>query len=258
MTRQQKITLGEMRASGVRDLRVYCADYRCAHAVRISADRWPDHVRLSDRFGAAQEWQAAMEALILVATSGGPTMYAAAAAMNPTRANINETALFHLSLSDGFSVWAIFIIAGGGFGAPWKREFRAGWTDKRLPRGGHDLPAFQRQTPTAFDSGFAHAICEGPRVYDPPRVRASRDRACRQSRDPHQRHGRDGGAADRSKQTVLIPRRQCPRTAPSRVRRRGKDFRRIATRYDRLARNYLASVCLAAAPLYGGFNESGP
>ncbi len=28
-----------------------------------------------------------------------------------------------------------------------------------------------------------------------------------------------------------------------------KDFRRIATRYDRLARNYLASVCLAAALL---------
>jgi transposase len=26
-----------------------------------------------------------------------------------------------------------------------------------------------------------------------------------------------------------------------------KDFRRIATRYDTLARNYLASVCLAAA-----------
>ena len=26
-----------------------------------------------------------------------------------------------------------------------------------------------------------------------------------------------------------------------------KDFRRNATRYDRLARNYLASVCLAAA-----------
>jgi hypothetical protein len=25
-----------------------------------------------------------------------------------------------------------------------------------------------------------------------------------------------------------------------------KDFRRIATRYDKLARNYLASVCLAA------------
>jgi transposase len=26
-----------------------------------------------------------------------------------------------------------------------------------------------------------------------------------------------------------------------------KDFRRIATRYDKLARNYLGSVCLAAA-----------
>ncbi|WP_395713771.1 transposase [Reyranella sp.] len=28
---------------------------------------------------------------------------------------------------------------------------------------------------------------------------------------------------------------------------RPKDFRRIFTRYDRLARNFLASVCLAAA-----------
>ena len=36
-----------------------------------------------------------------------------------------------------------------------------------------------------------------------------------------------------------------------------KDFRRIATRYDRLARNYLASVCLTPL-LYGGFHESGP
>jgi hypothetical protein len=47
-TRQKKITLGEMRSSGVRGLLVYCADYRCAHAVRISGDRWPDHFRLSD------------------------------------------------------------------------------------------------------------------------------------------------------------------------------------------------------------------
>jgi len=36
-----------------------------------------------------------------------------------------------------------------------------------------------------------------------------------------------------------------------------KDFRPIATRYDRLARNYLAAVCLAAA-LVPGFNASGP
>ena len=29
-----------------------------------------------------------------------------------------------------------------------------------------------------------------------------------------------------------------------------KDFRRIATRYDRLARNYLASVCLVASLIW--------
>ena len=30
-----------------------------------------------------------------------------------------------------------------------------------------------------------------------------------------------------------------------------KDFRRIATRYDKLARNYLAAVCLTAALVWG-------
>jgi len=44
----QKITFGEMRASGVRDVLVYCRDHKCSHHVEISADRWPDHVRLSD------------------------------------------------------------------------------------------------------------------------------------------------------------------------------------------------------------------
>jgi len=29
--RPQKITFGEMRASGVRGLLVYCADFRCSH-----------------------------------------------------------------------------------------------------------------------------------------------------------------------------------------------------------------------------------
>jgi hypothetical protein len=48
VTRPQKITLGEMRSMGVRGVLVYCADYKCAHATRLSADRWPDHVRLSD------------------------------------------------------------------------------------------------------------------------------------------------------------------------------------------------------------------
>jgi hypothetical protein len=45
---RQKITLGEMRASGVRGLLIYCSDYRCSHSTTMSADRWPDHIRLSD------------------------------------------------------------------------------------------------------------------------------------------------------------------------------------------------------------------
>ena len=37
-----------MRASGIRDVLVYCRDHRCSHHIAISADRWPDHTRLSD------------------------------------------------------------------------------------------------------------------------------------------------------------------------------------------------------------------
>ena len=44
----QKITFGEMRSSGVRGILIYCADYTCNHHVAVPADRWPDHVRLSD------------------------------------------------------------------------------------------------------------------------------------------------------------------------------------------------------------------
>ena len=47
LTRPKKITFGETRASGIRDLRVYCADYRCSHSMTVSGDRWPDDVRLS-------------------------------------------------------------------------------------------------------------------------------------------------------------------------------------------------------------------
>jgi hypothetical protein len=36
----QKITLREMCASGVRGLLIDCSDYKCAHSVEISADRW--------------------------------------------------------------------------------------------------------------------------------------------------------------------------------------------------------------------------
>ena len=39
---------GEMRASGVRDVLIYCRDHRCCHHVETNADGWPDDVRLSD------------------------------------------------------------------------------------------------------------------------------------------------------------------------------------------------------------------
>jgi hypothetical protein len=46
--RPQKITFGEMRESGIDRVRVYCADYKCSHSVEMSADRWPDDLRISD------------------------------------------------------------------------------------------------------------------------------------------------------------------------------------------------------------------
>jgi hypothetical protein len=48
LTRQKKITLGEMRSAGVRGLLIYCSDYKCSHSTTISGDRWPNDVRLSD------------------------------------------------------------------------------------------------------------------------------------------------------------------------------------------------------------------
>jgi hypothetical protein len=44
----RKITFAEMRESGVRGILIYCADYRCSRSVAISADQWPDDLRLSD------------------------------------------------------------------------------------------------------------------------------------------------------------------------------------------------------------------
>jgi hypothetical protein len=48
LTRPQKTTFAEMRASSVRGLLIYCSDYKCSHSTAISGDRWPDDVRLSD------------------------------------------------------------------------------------------------------------------------------------------------------------------------------------------------------------------
>jgi hypothetical protein len=44
MPREQKITFGEMRESGVFRIDVFRSDYRCSHSTRLSADP----VRLSD------------------------------------------------------------------------------------------------------------------------------------------------------------------------------------------------------------------
>ena len=46
--RPEKITFAEMRDMGVRGILVYCADYRCSHSLAMSADQWPDDLRLSD------------------------------------------------------------------------------------------------------------------------------------------------------------------------------------------------------------------
>jgi len=60
--RPQKITLGDMRSTGLRNLLVYCGDFKCAHHVEIGAERWSDDVRLSDsssslaRKKAGHEW----------------------------------------------------------------------------------------------------------------------------------------------------------------------------------------------------------
>ena len=35
MARPQKITFGEMRASGVRDVLIYCRDHRCSHPQHV-------------------------------------------------------------------------------------------------------------------------------------------------------------------------------------------------------------------------------
>ena len=48
MQRAQKITLGEMRTSGVRGVLIYCSDYRCSHSTKTNANGWADDARLSD------------------------------------------------------------------------------------------------------------------------------------------------------------------------------------------------------------------
>lgn len=43
-----KITFREIRASGVRGVVIYCADFQCSHSTKATADGWDDELRLSD------------------------------------------------------------------------------------------------------------------------------------------------------------------------------------------------------------------
>lgn len=56
--------------------------------------------------------------------------------------------------------------------------------------------------------------------------------------------------ANRRWKTCFSPFLYRDRNAIERMFGRLKDFRRIATRYDRLAANFLAAICLAAAVSY--------
>jgi hypothetical protein len=48
MPQQEKITFGEMRASGAFRIIVHCGDDKCGHLVTMYPALWPDNVRLSD------------------------------------------------------------------------------------------------------------------------------------------------------------------------------------------------------------------
>ena len=48
LTRQKKITFGEMREAGADRVLIYCADYKCSHSIEMHADRWAGNLRLSD------------------------------------------------------------------------------------------------------------------------------------------------------------------------------------------------------------------
>ena len=48
-TTPQKTTFGEMREFGVRDVLIYCRNHRCSHSTTLSADQWPDNIRLVRR-----------------------------------------------------------------------------------------------------------------------------------------------------------------------------------------------------------------
>ena len=48
MSSGQKITFGQMREAGAYGVEIFCTDHKCSHSLKMSAEAWPDHMRLSD------------------------------------------------------------------------------------------------------------------------------------------------------------------------------------------------------------------
>ena len=48
MADDKKFTFGRMREAGADRIEIFCTDHECSHSVKMSADAWPDHGRLSD------------------------------------------------------------------------------------------------------------------------------------------------------------------------------------------------------------------
>jgi len=49
----RKITFAELRASGVRDVLIYCRDHKCSHRIEVSADRITSGCRISSQVSSA-------------------------------------------------------------------------------------------------------------------------------------------------------------------------------------------------------------
>jgi hypothetical protein len=74
MKRPEKITLGEMRAAGVRGLLIYCSDYKCSHSTAIGGGpmtfRCP--ILKRDLFAALAAPTAPMSGRISIGTRSSP------------------------------------------------------------------------------------------------------------------------------------------------------------------------------------------
>ena len=108
------------------------------------------------------------------------------------------------------------------------------WLNERqFARLAPHLPTDTRGKPRVDDrrviSGIVHVLKSGCRWIDAPNIPPKANRRWKNCFSPYLYRSRN---------------------AIERMFGRLKDFRRIATRYDRLAHNFLAAVCLAATLCY--------